>query len=83
MLKNLHTIAFTHRTMTVTNIGLLHIVKEAQKERLSALKAIFNFEELYFLSTCNRVELTFLTKTTNKFSLIKELLKALYPTLDE
>ena len=69
--------------MTVTNIGLLHIVKEAQKERLSALKAIFNFEELYFLSTCNRVELTFLTKTTNKFSLTKELLKALYPTLDE
>ena len=75
MLKNLHTIAFTHRTMTVTNIGLLHIEKEAQKERLSALKAIFNFEELYFLSTCNRVELTFLSKEKTKFSLTKELLK--------
>ena len=61
--------------MTVTNIGLLHIEKEAQKERLSALKAIFNFEELYFLSTCNRVELTFLSKEKTKFSLTKELLK--------
>ena len=83
MLKNLHTIAFTHRTMTVTNIGLLHIEKEAQKERLSALKAIFNFEELYFLSTCNRVELTFLTKEKTKFSLTKELLKILYPSFQE
>lgn len=83
MLKNLHTIAFTHRTMTVTNIGLLHIEKEAQKERLSALKAIFNFEELYFLSTCNRVELTFLTKEKTKFSLTKELLKTLYPSFQE
>ena len=69
--------------MTVTNIGLLHIEKEAQKERLSALKAIFNFEELYFLSTCNRVELTFLTKEKNKFSLTKELLKTLYPSFQE
>ncbi len=83
MLKNLHTIAFTHRTMTVTNIGLLHIEKEAQKERLSALKAIFNFEELYFLSTCNRVELTFLSKEKTKFSSTKELLKTLYPLLEE
>ena len=83
MLKNLHTIAFTHRTMTVTNIGLLHIEKEAQKERLSALKAIFNFEELYFLSTCNRVELTFLSKEKTKFSLTKELLKTLYPSFQE
>ena len=83
MLKNLHTIAFTHRTMTVTNIGFLHIEKEAQKERLSALKAIFNFEELYFLSTCNRVELTFLTKEKTNFSLTKELLKTLYPSFQE
>ena len=69
--------------MTVTNIGLLHIEKEAQKERLSALKAIFNFEELYFLSTCNRVELTFLTKEINRFSSTKELLKTLYPSFQE
>jgi len=83
VLKNLHTIAFTHRTMTVTNIGLLHIEKEAQKERLSALKAIFDFQELYFLSTCNRVELTFLSKEKTKFSLTKKLLKTLYPSFQE
>ena len=69
--------------MTVTKIGLLHIEKEEQKKRLLNLKSIFDFEELYFLSTCNRVELTFLTESTNKFSSTKELLKALYPTLDE
>ena len=44
---------------------------------------LYFFEELYFLSTCNRVELTFLSKEKTKFSLTKELLKTLYPSFQE
>ncbi len=83
MLNNLHTIAFTHRSITANNIGLLHIEKELQKKRLSPIKTFFEFEELYFLSTCNRVELTFVTKNAEKFTRIQELMLALYSELSE
>lgn len=83
MLDNIHTIAFTHRSITAANLGFLHIEKEQQLKRLLPIKICFKFQEFYFLSTCNRIELTFVTKNTEKFTEVKKLISALYPELAE
>ena len=59
VLKYLHTIAFTHRNFEVTKIGLLHIPLDEQNTRLNPVKQDFKLEELLMLSTCNRVEFSF------------------------
>lgn len=78
VLENLYIHAFTHRNLDVSKIGLLHIDLENQKERLSHIKTHFTCKELMYLSTCNRVEFTFVTE---KEISTKELLLALYPEL--
>ncbi len=50
-------IAFTHKTLPLELIGKLHLTQEEQTQVLGALKINFGFEELLFLSTCNRIEL--------------------------
>ena len=64
MLKDLHIIAFTHRNLDVNKIGLLHIEKEDQFEQLNRVKNDLALDELQFLSTCNRVEITFVKHHT-------------------
>ncbi|MEN9290952.1 MAG: hypothetical protein RLZZ357_795, partial [Bacteroidota bacterium] len=59
MLQELHIIAFTHRQLDVNKIGLLHLEKEAQAVVLEQLKNSLGLNELMFLSTCNRVEISF------------------------
>ena len=59
MLQELHIIAFTHRHLDVNKIGLLHLEKEAQAVVLEQLKNSLGLNELMFLSTCNRVEISF------------------------
>jgi glutamyl-tRNA reductase len=54
LLQQLHIIAFTHRQLEVSKIGLLHIEKEAQALQLAQLKAALGLKELMFLTTCNR-----------------------------
>lgn len=50
-------ISFNHQFLPLESIGKLHLEDNSQQERLSALKLNFQFDELMFLSTCNRVEL--------------------------
>ncbi len=52
-------IAFTHKSFHLDLIGKLHLSPDDQKNVLGGLKMQFGFEELLFLSTCNRVELMF------------------------
>jgi glutamyl-tRNA reductase len=54
----LNILAFTHRNLDVSKIGLLHIDKDFQSNRLLELKSELGIKELCFLSTCNRVEFT-------------------------
>jgi glutamyl-tRNA reductase len=54
----LNILAFTHRNLDVSKIGLLHIDKDFQPNRLLELKSELGIKELCFLSTCNRVEFT-------------------------
>lgn len=50
------TIAFTHKTTELKDIGRLHIDDDALEARLSHLKSELNLQELLYVSTCNRVE---------------------------
>ena len=50
-------IAFTHQNLPLSLIGKLHLTPDEQSHILMALKVNFDFEELLFLSTCNRIEL--------------------------
>ncbi|MBL4585728.1 MAG: glutamyl-tRNA reductase [Flavobacteriales bacterium] len=55
-MEQLKTIAFTHKTTELKDIGRLHIEDEALEKRLSHLKTTLGLNELLYVSTCNRVE---------------------------
>ncbi|WP_317898830.1 glutamyl-tRNA reductase [Aurantibacillus circumpalustris] len=66
-------IAFTHKTLPIELIGKLHLDQEEQTNVLGALKINFNFEELLFLSTCNRIELLIKSSEEVTCLLVKEI----------
>jgi len=81
LLQQLHIIAFTHRHLDVSKIGLLHIEKEAQIAQLQELKEALGLKELMFLTTCNRVEITFVNDQYLDTPFLTRLLQTLYPKL--
>ena len=81
LLQQLHIIAFTHRQLDVSKIGLLHIEKEAQIEALSQLQALLDLKELMFFTTCNRVEITLVNAQELDTPFLTRLLQTLYPKL--
>jgi glutamyl-tRNA reductase len=83
VLKYLHTIAFTHRNFEVTKIGLLHIALDEQHTRLNPVKQDVELEELLMLSTCNRVEFSFVYKGLVDTEFMHQFLRAIYPSLCE
>ena len=83
VLKYLHTIAFTHRNFEVTKIGLLHVALDEQFTRLNPVKQDFKLEELLMLSTCNRVEFSFVFNGVVDAEFMHQFLRAIYPSLGE
>ena len=83
VLKYLHTIAFTHRNFEVTKIGLLHVALDEQYTRLNPVKQDFELDELLMLSTCNRVEFSFVSKGVVDTEFMHQFLRAIYPSLSE
>ena len=81
VLKDLHIIAFTHRNLDVNKIGLLHIEKEDQLGHLDRLKQALQLDELQFLSTCNRVEITFVKQHKLDEDYVHQILSLIYPKL--
>lgn len=81
-MNSLHIIAFTHRNLSVNDIGCLHIEPENQAARLRELKQNLELGELMFLSTCNRIEFTFTSSKNLNADYVKVFLDALYPELD-
>lgn len=82
-LNCLHIIAFTHRNLSVNDIGMLHIDPENQKVRLSELKGLLGLSELMYLTTCNRIEFAIVTEQTVDTAFISKFVDALYPSLEE
>lgn len=79
MIEQFHIVAFTHRLVDVNQIGVLHIEDVKQEDRLQRLKQEMNLSELMFLSTCNRVEFSFVTLETVDQSFLHRFFAVLYP----
>ncbi len=58
-MKNLRIIAFTHKNLDLKEIGKLVLAPEEKERVLRSLKEELNIEELFYIGTCNRVELVF------------------------
>jgi glutamyl-tRNA reductase len=74
-------IAFTHSNIDVAEIGLLHIEEEQREARLTEIKTFFNWDELIFLSTCNRVEFLFCGESMRSTEELTQFFHTLYPNL--
>ena len=61
----------------------MHIEKDLQSERLHKVKETHDIAELFFLSTCNRVELTFVKNQEVDSVFIQSLLKETFPNLSD
>lgn len=79
MIEQFHIVAFTHRLVDVNQVGVLHIEDVKQEDRLQRLKQEMNLSELMFLSTCNRVEFSFVTLETVDQSFLHRFFAVLYP----
>lgn len=82
-LGKLNTIAFTHRDFELAEVGRLVIDDMEKPARLQALKEKFGWAELMMIATCNRVELVFVTGLPGASFSLPEILRSLYPLLDE
>lgn len=62
-MEKLTVLAFTHKNFYLTELGKLVVEKQQLKERLHALlgQAELGIEEVFYLSTCNRVEFVMTT----------------------
>lgn len=76
-------IAFTHKSLPLDLIGKLQLTEQDQKTNLPLLKLNFNFSEVLYLNTCNRVELYIVADHAVEESLIKEIINALNGQLTE
>jgi glutamyl-tRNA reductase len=60
-LKYLKVIAFTHKQIELKELGKLVICQENLTDKLEQVKAQFGITEIFYLSTCNRVEFVMIT----------------------
>lgn len=73
------TIAFTHKTTELKDIGRLHIGDDELGIRLKQLKQHMGLNELLYLSTCNRVEFMMLTPRDVDGDFRARFFQALFP----
>lgn len=81
-LESFYSIVFTHRNLSVDDIGNLHISEDEQAIRLNDIKQKFDLKELMFLSTCNRVEFQLVSPEVVGESFVNNFLITLYPHLN-
>lgn len=82
-LNKLKIIAFTHRNFPLSEIGKLVLDKQEQEVILPAARQGSGLDELMMITTCNRVELVFVTDKAYTPELVRGLLQQLYPGLKE
>lgn len=82
-MEKLKIIAFTHRKLDISLIGLLHLSDETKDEKLKLLKEQFVFDECMYLSTCNRVELILSTNQELTGKLTDNIIYFLNPAITE
>lgn len=77
------TIAFTHKTTDLKDIGRLHIEDNDLEPRLTKLKQDLGLEELLYVSTCNRVEFLMISDQEMDESFRKRFFRAFNPEWKE
>lgn len=77
------TIAFTHKTTELKDIGKLHIDDDELEGRLSHLKSSLNLDELLYVSTCNRVEFMMVSNQELDEPFRKKFFQAFNPKWNE
>ena len=82
-MESFKVIAFTHKNLSLELVGKLHLTPEEQTSLLPDLKRKFGFNELLFLSTCNRVELFLCSQEAIDQSLIKQICLFINKTLTQ
>ena len=79
MLQHVHILTLTHRNAKLKAIGTIVAAFEADdklRERLASLKESGAVDEIFYLSTCNRVSLLFTTKEEVNQTFREQLLMA-------
>ncbi len=76
-LKYLKVIAFTHKQIELKELGRLVICQEDLTDKLHRVKAQFGISEIFYLSTCNRVEFVMLTAQVVDKAFAKKFMDAI------
>lgn len=77
-MKFLKVIAFTHKQIDLKELGCLFLCNEAIDSRLELLKTKFDIPEIFYLSTCNRIEFVFTAEQTLDKKFAKSFLQAFH-----
>jgi glutamyl-tRNA reductase len=75
--EELKVIALTHKNLGLEDIGKFHLADDERETRLQEIKEKFGFDELMFLSTCNRVEIVISVNRFYCMGQARELLQEL------
>lgn len=78
-MDHVHSIAFTHKTVGVDDIGRFHLEDAMRDDRLQQLKNAAGLDELMYLSTCNRVEFLFCSEGTPDTAFLRNFFQAFRP----
>ncbi len=81
--NELRVIAITHKNFPLETIGKFHLAPEKRNEKLTALKNTFGFDEVMYLSTCNRVEIIFTLSHYVCPGITASILREIQPELSE
>lgn len=80
MLDGYHILTLTHRQSTLETIGKI-VVEGADIAQLHDLKKRFDWQEMLYLATCNRVVFLFYTTTPLSESIANEVVSQINPRL--
>lgn len=82
-MNHFHVIAFTHHSIGVDEIGKFHLEEHVIKARMESLKNSLELDEIMYLSTCNRVEFTFVTKNALNENFVSRFLTTFNGSWDD
>ncbi|MBK7817787.1 MAG: glutamyl-tRNA reductase [Sphingobacteriaceae bacterium] len=80
-MERFNVISFNHQNLPLELVGKLHLDEYTQASLLGAVRANFQFDELMFLSTCNRVEIYLCTDNEITPYIIGKVISTINPAL--
>ncbi|MDZ4665754.1 MAG: glutamyl-tRNA reductase [Bacteroidota bacterium] len=80
-MEHFKVISFNHQNLPLELVGKLHLDEYTQASLLGPVRANFQFDELMFLSTCNRVEIYVCTENEISSYIIEKVISTINPAL--